>query len=266
MSIDKWQRNAQLDDWFYNHSVSERAEFERKMGIKWEEGTPEQKYGAVKAWTRIKDLEEAEAKIERRREKDYQRELELQQRREEFLTELAGKVMYAQAELERRKAEAYAKVEEMKCDRLQQMLTQLSRYVVGGVREALEGLPKQFLETGIKFVEELKERKLLPAPPKPNDIVNIGHASHCLLSRGPDNVVYTYTKADGHMYRRCIIAHASHDRSVLGLQFINSPLLEQGGCPLYRSRTLGAQLLGWIVPPIRHEKCELADGSEDRIS
>ncbi len=265
MSIDKWQRNAQLDDWFYNHSESERAEFERKMGIKWEEGTPEQKYGAVRAWIGISDNEEAEATIERRLREQHERAKELEEMRQGFLEELTGKIMYAKAELERRKAEAYAKVEEMKCDRLQQMLTQLSRYVVGGVREALESLPKQFLETGIKFVEELKERKLLPAPPKPNDIVNIGHASHCLLSRGPDNVVYTYTKADGHMYRRCIIAHASHDRSVLGLQFINSPLLDQGGCPLYRSRTLGAQLLGWVVPTIRHEKCDLANGLEDRI-
>ena len=263
--MNRWKTNAQIDDWFYSHSASERAKFERKMGIKWEEGTPEQKFGVVKAWIKITNGEEAEATTERRLEEQHQRAKELEVMRQGFLEELTGKVMYAQAELERRKAEAYAKVEEMKFYKLQKMLTKLSQYLVGGIKEALDGLPKQFVETGVELVKELQGRKLLPAPPKPDDVVSIGHASHCLLSNGPDNAVYQYAKADGHMYRRCIIAQAAHNRSVLGLQFINSPLLEQGGCPLYYSRTLGAQILGGIAPSLSHEKCRLADGLEHKL-
>ena len=44
MSVKKWQINSMLDDWFYNHSVSERLEFEQKMSINLEEYTPQEKY------------------------------------------------------------------------------------------------------------------------------------------------------------------------------------------------------------------------------
>ncbi len=201
-----------------------------------------------------------------KRIEDYQRAVEIEERREVFMESLAEKVMYAQAELKKREFEAYAKIEEMKGDRLQEMLTQLSQYLVGGVRESLEGLPKQMVETGIQFLETAQAKNLLPAPPKPDDIVEIGHATHCIGSaNGPDNVVYQYAKADGHMYRRCIIAHAAHKRSVLGLHFINSDLLKQGGCPLYYSKNLGEQILGGLLPAFTSENCNLADGYEWRI-
>lgn len=265
MSIERWKKNKILNDWFCSNSSAERAEFQSKMGIVWEECTPEAKEAARKAWVEITGKEHAEATLERHRNEDYQRAIELQERKEDFITGLVSKIMYVQAELKKREFEAYAKIEEMKSERLQQMFTQLAQYVVGGFKEALDSLPKQFLETGIEFVKELQDRKMLPAPPTEKDIVSLSPPAHCLLKRGPNDVVYTYQKGDCHLYQKCIIAYAAHDRSVLGLQFINSPLLDQGGCPLYCSRTLGAQLLGWIVPAISHEKCRLADGLEHKV-
>jgi hypothetical protein len=172
----------------------------------------------------------------------------------------------AAAILEKKKYEAAVELSKYNNQQLQGMLDQFSRYMVDGLKGSLDNIPKEFANLGQTLVKQINTQKALPEGGS-NKIKRIAGAHHCRLSTGPDNVVYAYETGNGKIYHQCILAYGAQKRSVLGWQIINHDVLNQSGCPLYRSGTVTRQFLAGILPgKTTTGHCELKGGTFVQIT
>lgn len=80
-----------------------------------------------------------------------------------------------------------------------------------------------------------REQQLLP---------RVSHGNCLLGSKGPSGCVMTIVRSDG-IYQLCEVANAAHSRSWHGIHMWSAKRLEQGACPLPKSRGLLQRFL-WL--------------------
>ena len=242
MSIKRWQASADLDRWFNAHSEKEKAAFERKMGICWSQGTPEQKYGAVNAWLEITDREEDHAREDAREARQY-----------EFMTRLEKARIEAFAQALQETSRIIREGHQEDTKRLEQVIARLIEnqpppYTGGGhVMNPFEG---RYLPESVTYMDCWRKHA-------PDEHFPEGRP-------GPARIVHVIPREEGIHYR-CMIAMGSQKPegfARLGYQIFHEELLRQGDCPRPYSRSITRRipLLSWLL--VRPDVCPLADAGD----